>query len=100
MASGISSSTNVQVIHTMLITPATFHHYPPYGLVPCIQVSVQYKICTVTVMMRVWKKEIFESCDELDAVCKIIGSNTNQKFCPGIEMDHYITRPFAFISRV
>ena len=47
--------------------------------------------------MRVWKKEIFESCDELDAVCKIIGSNTNHKFCPGIEMDHYMSEYYEAI---
>ena len=53
MASGIANSTSMQVIPTMLITPATFHHHPPYGLVPRIQVSVQYKVYTVTVLMRV-----------------------------------------------
>ena len=97
MASGIANSTSTQVISTMLITPATFHHHPPYGLVPCIQVSVQYKVYTVTVLMRVWKKEIFESYDELDAVCKMIGSNTNHKFCPGIEMNHYMTEYYESI---
>lgn len=38
--------------------------------------------------MREWKKETFESIDDLDAVCKMIGSN---KFCPGIEMNRYMT---------
>ena len=75
----------------MLITQATFHHHPPYGLVPRIQVSVLYKVYTISILMREWKKEIFESFDDLDAVCTMIGNNTKHKFCPGIEMKHYVT---------
>ena len=98
MASGVANSASTQVIPTMLITPAIFHRHPPYGLVPRIQVSVQCKVYTVSVLMRVWKKETLGSCDELDSVCKIIGSNTKHKFCPGIEMNRYMTDYYESIS--
>jgi len=41
--------------------------------------------------MRIWKSEIFEGFDNLDAVCKMIGNNTNHKFCLGIEVNCYMT---------
>lgn len=41
--------------------------------------------------MRVWKKEAFESFEELDAVCKMIGNDTKYKFCSGIEMNRYMS---------
>ena len=37
----------------------------------------------IFVLMREWKKETFESIDDLDAVCMMIENN---KFCPGISM--------------
>ena len=98
MASGVANSASTQVIPTMLITPTIFHRHSPYGLVPHIQVSVQCKVYTVSVLMRVWKKETLGSCDELDSVCKIIGSNTKHKFCPGIEMNRYMTDYYESIS--
>ena len=91
MASGKVDVVDATDIPVMLIAQRTLHNHPPCGLVPRIQVSVQYKIYTITVLMRVWKKEPFESFDELDAVCKMVGNGTKYKFCPGIEMSRYMS---------
>jgi len=86
MASGKMAGVSTMDIPVMLIAQKTLHHHPPYGLVSRIQVSVQYKFYTISVLMRVWRKEAFESFDDLDVVCKMIGNNTKHKFCPGLEM--------------
>ena len=97
MASGITDSYNAQVIPAMLITPLIFHHHPPFGLVPHIQVSVQYKVYTISILMRVWKRERFDSCEELGVVCEMFGNDTMHKFCPGVEMNHYMSEYYEHI---
>lgn len=43
MASGKVDVVDTTDIPEILIAQRTLHNHPPYGLVPCIQVSVQYK---------------------------------------------------------
>ena len=59
----------------------TLHFHPPYGMISRVQVSVQYKTYTVHVMMRMWRKDTFETFEELAEICKMIGNNTKHKFC-------------------
>ena len=98
MASGVTDSSSAQVIPTMLITPSIFHHHPPFGLVPRIQVSVQYKVYAILILMRVWKKERFDNCDELGVVCEMIGNDTKHKFYPGVKMNHYMSEYYEHIQ--
>jgi len=91
MASGKMDGVSTVDIPVMLIAQKTLHHHPPYGLVSRVQVTVQYKVYTISMLMRVWRKEAFESFDDLDAVCKMVGNNTKHKFCPGIKMNRYLS---------
>ena len=75
----------------LLITQRTLHYHPPYGMISRVQVSVLFKTYSVHVMMRLWRKEVFESVDDLADICKMIGNNSQHKFCPGIEMGHYMS---------
>jgi len=47
--------------------------------------------------MRVWKRERFDSCDELGVVCEMIGKDTKHKFCPGIERNYYMNEYYEYI---
>ena len=94
MASGVMDGVSTTAVPVMLIAQRTLHYHPPYGLVSRVQVSVRYKAYTIFVLMREWKKETFESISDLDAVCRVIGKN---KFCPGIEMKHYMTEYYECI---
>ena len=93
MASGVMDGVSTTTVPVMLIARKT-HYHPPYGLVLRIQVTVRYKAYTIFVLMREWKKETFESIDNLDAVYMMIENN---KFCPGIEMNHYMTNYYECI---
>ena len=50
----------------LLIPQKTLHFHLPYGMISRVHVSVQYKTYTVHVMMRMWRKDTFESVEELD----------------------------------
>ena len=50
---------------------------------------VQYKERSVHVMMRLWRKQSFESTEGIVALCKIIRGNSH-KFCPGIDPELYL----------
>ena len=45
--------------------------HPPYGIVSRIQGYVQYKIYSVHVSMRLWRKENFKDIEEITALCEI-----------------------------
>ena len=75
----------------LLITQRNLHYHPPYGMISRVQLSVQFKTYSVHVMMRLWREEVFESVDDLADICEMIGNNSKHKFCPGIEMEHYIS---------
>ena len=96
MAHGMVDSSPRRVPF-LLNTQRTLHYHPPYGMVSRIQVTVQYKTYTVCVMMRIWRKEVFESIEDLADICKMIGNGTNFKFCPGIEVNHYMSEYHHFI---
>ena len=74
----------------LLITQRTLRYHPPHGMVSCIQVTVRHKKCSVLELMRMWIEQAIESIEDLVEICKMIGNNTKHKFCPGIEMDHYM----------
>ena len=61
----------------LFITQKTLQFHPPYGMISRVQVSVQYKTYTVHVMMRMWRKDIFESVEELAEICKMIQSTSS-----------------------
>ena len=54
-----------------------------------IQGYMQYKEYSVHVMMRLWRKQSFESTEDIVDLCKIIGGNSH-KFCPGIDPELYL----------
>ena len=94
MASGVFGATEIPVL---LITQRVIHYHPPYGMVSRVQVSVQYKRYAIYILMRVWRRASFERIEELTAVCQMIGNNSSHKFCPGIEMEHYISEYYECI---
>ena len=61
----------------------------PHGMLSRIQGYVQYKEYSVHVMMRLWRKQSFESTEDIVDLCKIIGGNSH-KFCPGIDPELYL----------
>ena len=68
------------------------HHlsvHLPHGILSRIQGYVQYNEYSVHVMMRLWRKQSFESTKDIIALCKIIGGNS-RKFCPGIDPELYL----------
>ena len=95
MACGVVGATQIPVL---LITQQIIYFHPPYGMVSRIQVSVQYKHYTMYILMRVWRRASFNRVEELTAVCQMIaGNNSNYKFCPGIEMEHYMSEYYEVI---
>jgi len=72
VASGTMNGDSTTAIPVMQISQATLHNHPPYGFFPWVQVSVWYKVYSISVLMRIWKKEIFEGFDDLDAVSNLI----------------------------
>ena len=94
MARGVFGATEIPVL---LINQRVIHFHPPYGMVSRVQVSVQYKRYAIYILMRVWRRASFERIEELTAVCQMIGNNSSHKFCPGIEMEHYISEYYEFI---
>jgi len=74
----------------LLITQRTLYYHPPHGMVSRIQVTVQHKMCSVHVLMRLWIEQAIESIEDPVEICKMISNNTKHKFCPGIEMDHHM----------
>ena len=92
-----TTEDDLRHIPYLLISQKTLHYHSPYGVVSRIQVSVQYNTYTVHVMMRIWKKEAFENIEDLADICKMIGNNTKHKFCPGIEMNHYMDEYHNYI---
>ena len=94
MARGVFGATELPVL---LITQRVIHFHPPYRMLSRVQVSVQYKRYTIYILMRVLRRASFERVEELAAVCQMIGNNSNHKFCPGIEMEHYISEYYESI---
>ena len=69
----------------LMITPHEVFDHPPLGITPRIQVIVHYKFYTVHVLMRLWKRENFESTKDITNLCKVISEKSQYKFCPGIQ---------------
>ena len=77
--------------------PSLIFAYPPYGMVSRIQGYVQYKIYSVHMLMRLWRKENFEDIEEITALCEIIGEHSHYKFCPGINLEQYMKEYYDVI---
>ena len=60
----------------LMITPLQVFIHPPLGIMPRIQVSVNYKVYRVHVLMRLWKRETFETVEDITFLCKIIGEKS------------------------
>ena len=90
----VSSDTQIPVL------TINQHHlfiHPPYGMVSCIQGYVQYKTCSVHVLMRLWRKDNFEDIEEITALCGIVGEPWHYKFYPGISLEQYIKEYYDVI---
>ena len=90
----VDSSTKVPVL---MISQRRLFVHPPYGMVSRIQGYVEYKIYSVHVLMRLWRKECFENIEEITALCEIIGEGSNYKFCPGINSEQYMKEYYDVI---
>ena len=81
----------------LIITPLQVFVHPPLGITPRIQIKVQYKVYSVHVLMRLWKRESYDTSEDVASLCKLIGKNTNFKFCPGISYEHYMAEYYEKI---
>ena len=80
---------STRYVSVLLINQRNLFYHPPFGMMSRVQVSVQYRSYVVHVLMRVWKSGTCESLEEVIALCQMIGANSTNKFCPGIEPDEY-----------
>ena len=81
----------------LMITPLQVFVHLPLGIMPRIQVSVHYKVYSVHVFMRFWKKESFDTVEAIISLCKTIGEKSEYKFCPGIQYDQYMNDYYEVI---
>ena len=47
--------------------------------------------------MRLWKRETFETVEDITSLCKIIGEKSQYKFCPGIQYEQYMSDYYEVI---
>jgi len=81
------NSSDSSHVPFLTISQRQLFAHPPHGMVSRVQVSIQYKTYAIHVLMRLWKKESFDTVEEIVALCKTIGKDTQLKFCPGIEFE-------------
>ena len=81
----------------LIITPLQVFVHPPLGIMPQIQIKVQHKVYSVHVLIRLWKRESYDTSEDVASLCKLIGKNTNFKFCPGISCEHYMAEYYEKI---
>ncbi|XP_065894808.1 uncharacterized protein [Dysidea avara] len=79
-------------VPVLMITPLQLFVHQPLGVMPRIQIQVQYKIYSVHVLMRLWKKESFDTFEDIASLCKLLGDKSQYKFCPGLlQYDQYMS---------
>ena len=74
---------------TVMITQRTLNLHPLFGYMSRIQVSIsgfQYK---VHVMMKKWDSGVLDSIADLLELCRKFSADSDYKFCPGIDPQHY-----------
>ena len=73
----------------LTITQKNLYTHPPFGLTSRIQVAVQYKNYTASVLMRTWKVGEVKSVEDIIELCHDFSNKSVYKFCPGIDPHYY-----------
>ena len=80
---------STRYVSVLVINQRNLFYHPPFGMILCVQVSIQYRSYVAHILMRVWKSGTVENLEDVIALCQMIGVNSTYKFCPGIEPDEY-----------
>ena len=64
-------------------------NHPLFGLTSRIQVVVQYKSYTASVLMRTWKVGEVRSVEDIIELSHDFNNKSVYKFCPGIDPQYY-----------
>ena len=73
----------------LTITQKNLFNHPPFGLTSRIQVVIQYKSYTASVLMRAWKVGEVKSLEDIMELSRDFSDKSVYKFCPGIDPQHY-----------
>ena len=73
----------------LTITQKKLFNHPPFGLTSHIQVVIQYKCYTASVLMRTWKVGEVKSLEDIMELSRDFSNKSFYKFCPGIDPLYY-----------
>ena len=73
----------------VMITQRTLNLHPPFGYMSRIRVSISGFQYEVHVMMKKWDSGVLDSIADLSELCKKFSADSDYKFCPGIDLQHY-----------
>ena len=73
----------------IVITQRTLNHHPHFGYVSRIRVIILAFQYEVHVIMRKLESGVFESVANVQELCNKFSAQSNYKFCPGIDPQHY-----------